>query len=46
LFNLLELGREFLSPRLQFAEVDGFGLISVEQSLVLSLDSLSAFGQL
>src|SRR5262252_1654987 len=38
LLDLLQLGRELLSTRLQFAEVDGLGLIGVEQSLVLTLD--------
>ena len=46
LLDLLRLCREFLSPRLHFGEVDGLGLIGVEQSLILSLDSLSALEQL
>jgi len=46
LLDLLQLCREFLSPRLHFSEVDCLGLIGVEQSLILSLDSLSALEQL
>jgi hypothetical protein len=46
LLDLLQLGGELLSPRLHLGKVDGLGLIGVEQSLILSLDSLSALEQL
>jgi DDE superfamily endonuclease len=46
LLDLLRLGGEFLSPRLHLGKVDGFGLIGVEQPLILSFDSLSALEQL
>jgi hypothetical protein len=46
LFKPLQLGREFLSSRLQFGEVEDHGLIGVEQSLVLSLNLLPSGEQL
>jgi hypothetical protein len=46
LLDLLQLGRELLSPRLQLREVDSLGLIGIEQSLILTPDSLAALEQL
>jgi hypothetical protein len=46
LLDLLQFGGELLSSRLQLWEVDGLGLIGVEQSLILSLDALPALEQL
>jgi hypothetical protein len=46
LLNLLQLGREFLAPRLQLTEVENLGLISIEQALVLTLDPLLSLEQL
>jgi hypothetical protein len=45
LLDLLQLGRELLSPRLQLREVDSLGLIGIEQSLILTPDSLAALEQ-
>jgi hypothetical protein len=46
LLDLLQFDGEFLSPRLHLGEVDRLRLICVEQSLILSLDSLPALEQL
>jgi hypothetical protein len=35
-----------LSPTLQLGEIDSLGLIGIEQSLILTFDSLSALEQL
>jgi hypothetical protein len=42
----LQLGREFLTPRLQLTQVEHLGLIGIEQALVLTLDPLLALEQL
>lgn len=46
LFKPLQLGREFLSSRLQLGEVDDLGLIGIEQPLVLSFNLPPAREQL
>ena len=46
LLNLLQLGREFLTPRLQLTQVDNLALIGIEQALVLPLDPLPSLEQL
>jgi hypothetical protein len=46
LLNLVQLGREFLTPHLQFTEGEYLGLIGIEQALVLTLDPLLALEQL
>jgi hypothetical protein len=46
LLNLLQLGREFLTPRLPLTQVDNLGLIRIEQALVLPLDPLAPLEQL
>jgi hypothetical protein len=46
LLDLLQLGRQFLATHLQFRQTDQFGLISIKQSLALSLQSLPSLEQL
>jgi hypothetical protein len=46
LLNLLQLGREFLTPRLQLTQVENLGLIGIEQALVLTLAPLLSLEQL
>ena len=46
LFKPLQLGREFLSSRLQLGKTDDLGLIGVEQPLVLSFKLVPSREQL
>jgi hypothetical protein len=44
--NLLQLGGEFLTPRLELTQVNDLGLIGIEHALVLTLDPLPPLEQL
>jgi len=46
LLHLLQLGREFLTPRLQLTQVENLALIGIEQALVVPLDPLPSLEQL
>ena len=46
LLDLLQRGRQFLPPRLEFIQGNNLGLIGIKQALVLPLEPLPSLYQL